>query len=234
MRRLYYSGGLGELITTGPQASKLAELEEVSISVECPARAVRGDWEAGAGSAVQGPGSAVVNCTGRITPEAWPELLGPSSRAFVRRLRVRVPDGEPYSITLAHKALSESLVVETETGELMDMLSVPGPGAFSYDPREGVLRFHPQDASRQLLVSYAHETGSGTEPQPRSLGLILVFPLLGRGVSGGYRVIEARRAVLSSFQELFHRADERVVKLSFVVLADSEGQLIRQSTWEAE
>lgn len=200
MKRRYYTGGIGELFLTGEEPVKMAELEEASVVLDyavSPIGSERDDFPTGF---VAGPGTGTVSCLARVFLDGNPLTRAGQAWAFTRSARFSVPAQAPFRIVLPEEALSEILVVETPEGDMFGRASPPSAGEISYRPEEKSLYFAEEDASREVLISYAYG-GTEDEPPPsHELGLILVFPILGRTPSGdpAFRVIEARRAVLSS------------------------------------
>lgn len=230
MKRRYYSGGVGELLLRGRQALKIADLEEVSILLDYSMRPIYSERDEFPVAAVPGPGSGTVSCVARVIFDPNPITGAGGARAFKRDLRLTVPDESPFKLRLPDEPAPESLIVETPSGDVFDMAERPSAGFFSYDPGERALYFAEEDAGHEVLVSYAYGEDEDRYYICRDFALILVFPALGRSSSEGqaFRVIEARRAVLSSWSEEFLSGRETLMKLSFILLSDEDGFITRE------
>lgn len=236
MKRTYYTGGVGELFLTGEEPVKLANLEEASLLLDYAVRPLRSERDDFPVAVVSGPGTGTVSCVARSFVEKNPLFRAGQARAFVRAARFTVPAQAPFRITLAEEAIAESLVIETPDGDVFGRAGLPSPGKASYRPEEKAVYFAEQDACREVLVSYAY---GETEQEPWTsceMGLILLFPAMGRALSRdpAFRVIEARRAVVSSLSEEFASGRETLARVSFVLLADEDGFIIRERMLEAE
>ncbi len=230
MRVTYYSGGAGELFITGEEPIRIAEIEEASLILDYTVRAMGSDRDDFPTGFVAGPGTGSVSCLVRVLVEGNPLVDPGKARLFKRAERFTVPNEEPFRLVLPDEPVPETLVVETTEGDAFRVSGIPSPGHFSWKPGEKALYFSRSDAGKDVLLSYAYgETISESWCQ-RELGLILVFPVLGRSPSGdpSFRVIEARRAVLSSWSEEFVSGKETLARASFVLLSDEEGFIIRE------
>jgi len=236
MKRAYYTGGVGELFLTGEEPVKLADLEEASLLLDYSLRPIGSERDDFPVAVIRGPGTGTVSCVVRGFLEGGPLTSQGQARAFTRAVRFTVPSEEPFRINLAEEAISESLVIETPEGDAFGRTEgIPTPGKASYRPAERAIYFSQEDAGREILLSYAYGETNSEPWRSREMGLILVFPALGRDPSGdpAFRVIEARRAVLSSFSEEFVSGRETLARASFVLLADEDGFLVRERTVEA-
>ncbi len=235
MKRRYYSGGVGELFVAGDEPVKLADIEEASLLLDYALKPLCSERDDSPAAVVAGPGTGTVSCVVRGLVEGNPLTgLGPA-RAFKRAARFTVPNAEPFRINLSEEPIPESLVVETPDGDAFGMAGIPSPGKFSYNLQENALYFSREDAGQEVLVSYVYGDASPDPSRHREMGLILVFPMLGRSPSGdpAFRVIEARRAVLSSWSEEFLSGREIMAKAIFVLLADQDDCIIRERMVEA-
>jgi len=172
----------------------------------------------------------------KLLTQGFPDLIGDSQRLYTRNQAIQVPQNPPYRVQLPADVVEDSLLVETGDSDLMDRDRIPlASGVFSYHPTGSYLEFHEDDAGKQLNVSYAFgPDGRQAKTGPMEMGLIMVFPLLGRTPNQGIRVLEAKRAVISEYQEELSWGQELVASVRFVLLADQAGYLLRQRLWEPE
>jgi|GEM_PF-2120355 len=236
MKRAYYTGGVGELFLTGDEPAKLADLEEVSLLLDYSLRPISSERDDFPITVIRGPGTGTVSCLVREFLEGNPLFGVGRARAFTRALRLVVPTQKPFKINLPDEAIGESLVIETPEGDVFGRANgVPSPGRALYKPDERAIYFAEEDAGREVILSYAYGEEDSEPWCLREMGLILLFPILGRSPLSdpAFRIIEARRAVLSSFSEEFISGRESLARASFILLADEDGFLIRERIVEA-
>ena len=235
MKKAYYTGGVGELFLTGDEPVKLADLEEASLLLDYAVRPLGSERDDFPIAVVAGPGTGTVSCVARSFVDGNPLARVGQARAFTRATRFTVPATEPFRITLAEEAISESLAIETPDGDVFGRAGLPSPGKASYRPEEKAIYFAEEDAGKEVLISYAYGETSHESCTSCEMGLILVFPALGRTPSGdpAFRVIEARKAVLSSWSEEFASGRETLARVRFILLADEDGFIVREKMVEA-
>ncbi|MGC8893894.1 MAG: hypothetical protein ACP5QG_03490 [candidate division WOR-3 bacterium] len=234
MKRTYYSGGVGEMFVMGDEPFKIADLERASLLIDYAMRPLGSDRDDFPIAVVAGPGTGTISCVARVFVEGNP-FVGPgAARAFRRAASFVVPATQPFRIILPEEPLPESLVVETPAGDAFGLAGIPSAGKFSLRPEEKALYFSEEDAGQEILVSYAYGESISESWHSCEVGLILVFPALGRNPSAdpAFRVIEARRAVVSSWSEEFSSGKETIANLNLILLADEDGFIVRERILE--